>query len=104
MKNGLDGGTDNKGDSAGQVIGDTTRKARGMGDAQDSMPDVNRNTEDNMAASMPDTPMSALERGYAGEGSITGDTQSHAAEMRPGMNNKDSEVEPAGESEPGEGE
>lgn len=84
----VDGGTDNKSDSAGQVIGDTTRAARGKGDAMDNMPDVNRNMEENMANSMPDTPMDALGRGYVGEGSIALDTKSHPADMKPGMQNK----------------
>lgn len=85
--------------SAGQVIGDGTRHARGQGIGGENLPEVNRNTEDNMAASMPDTPMDALSRGFSREGSITGDTGSHAPDMKPGTNNHDSDVEWAGDTE-----
>ena len=72
---------------------------RGKGNYGDDLPMANRNTEDNMANSMPDTPASALEKGYVAEGSITGDTKSHDAFAKPGSNNHDSEVEWAGDTD-----
>lgn len=62
---------------------------RGMGVMNGGdLPMANRNTEENMGNSMPDTTAGALESGFMSEGSITGDTMSHPATMNPGKQNQ----------------
>lgn len=84
----MNNGVDKKSDSAGQVIGDKTRHARGLGIAGDDLPMPNRNTEENMANSMDGAGVDSLTKGYTGEGSITGDTKSHDRDMKPGKQNQ----------------
>ena len=72
-----------------QVIHDSTRRERGKGNGGADLPEgTGHNDEADIGNSLPDTEMSDVMKGYCPHGSLTGDTQSHAPDAKPGSNNK----------------
>lgn len=86
--------------SSMQIANDSTRHTRGKGDIGGGDLPMNNSAntdEDALAKSMPQTKMSDLSTGFCDHGSITGDTKSHAAMMKPGMQNKGSKAKVSGD-------